>query len=214
MSTCSRRVALYLYEKKIPFEYVNVDMFKGEHKAPDYVRDKHPFGQVPAIDDDGLVVYESRGIIRYLEAKYTDQTPRLAPTPSNLTAYAHFEQAASVELSNFDPLAGKVHFEKLTKPHLGLETNEKLLEEVTKSLDGKLNGYEAILSKQKYLAGDEYTLADLFHIPYGDGLVLAGYDLLVNEDKRPNVARWYKDISSRPAWTKVKEQGIQTTLSY
>ena len=42
------RVALILHEKNVPFEFVNVDMGKGEHKSPAYL-EKQPFGQVPYI---------------------------------------------------------------------------------------------------------------------------------------------------------------------
>lgn len=48
-STPAQVVAIVLYEKQIPFEYVNVELTKGEHKVPDYISKLHPFGQVPAI---------------------------------------------------------------------------------------------------------------------------------------------------------------------
>jgi glutathione S-transferase len=47
-STCTRRVALVLHEKKVPFELVEVDLGKGENKSPEYLK-KQPFGQVPYI---------------------------------------------------------------------------------------------------------------------------------------------------------------------
>ena len=47
-STCTRRVGAVLREKNVPFEFVNIDMMKGEHKAPSFLA-KQPFGQVPYI---------------------------------------------------------------------------------------------------------------------------------------------------------------------
>lgn len=47
-STCTRRVALVLHEKKVPFELVVVDIGKNEQKSPEYLM-KQPFGQVPYI---------------------------------------------------------------------------------------------------------------------------------------------------------------------
>jgi hypothetical protein len=47
-STCTRRVATVLHEKNIAFELVVVDLMKGEHKSPEYLK-KQPFGQVPYI---------------------------------------------------------------------------------------------------------------------------------------------------------------------
>jgi len=48
LSSATARVATVLREKKIPFEFVLVDLQKGEQKLPAYI-EKHPFGQVPYI---------------------------------------------------------------------------------------------------------------------------------------------------------------------
>ncbi|KAG6855729.1 hypothetical protein H0H87_011581 [Tephrocybe sp. NHM501043] len=112
-STCTRRVGAFLREKEIPFELVEVNFAQGEHKSPAYL-EKQPFGQVPYIDDDGYILYESRAICRYLEEKFPNQGPKLIPT--ELKAKGLFEQAASVELTNFDPYATKAVFEKIFKP--------------------------------------------------------------------------------------------------
>jgi len=58
--------------------------------------------------------------------------------------------------------------------------------------------YEVLLNKQKYLAGDVVTLADLFHLPWGH-VAHVEYSVKVF-DSYPAVSRWWKDISSRPAW--------------
>jgi len=50
------RVALILHEKNVPFEFVRVDMAKGEHKSSDYL-EKQPFGQVPYIVNFVLCSY-------------------------------------------------------------------------------------------------------------------------------------------------------------
>ena len=41
------RVALILKEKEVPYEFVSVDLAHQEHKTPQYLAEKHPFGQVP-----------------------------------------------------------------------------------------------------------------------------------------------------------------------
>jgi len=198
-STCTRRVAVVCKELKIPYELINIDLRKGEHKSPEFLA-KQPFGQVPAIDDDGFKLYESRAISRYLAAKVGSP---LLPKQSDLQAFAKFEQAASVEYTNFDPSAATLTFEKVFKPMRGLSTDEAAASKLVETLNAKLDAYETILSQQKYLAGNEITLADLFHLPYGYMLdTHAGYDFFKT---RPNVARWWKDISAREAWQSVKE---------
>ncbi|KAI6130808.1 glutathione S-transferase [Pisolithus croceorrhizus] len=200
-STCTRLVALVCKEKQIPFNLSVVDLSKGQHKAPGFVA-VQPFGQIPYIDDDGFVLYESRAIARYLIRKYPNQgTQGLIPTDPKEEAL--FEQAASIEAFNFNPFASGIAFEKVFKPRRGLPTNEQAVEERLALLRAKLDAYDVILGKQKYLAGDQVTLADLQHLPYGTLLANAGYSDLFSEAKRPNVSRWWNDLSNRPTWQDV-----------
>ncbi|KZV66911.1 thioredoxin-like protein [Peniophora sp. CONT] len=205
LSTCTRRVAVVLHEKNIPYDFFPIDFAKGEHKASSYL-EKQPFGQVPYIDDEGLVMFESRAICRYIEAKFADKGPKLAPTTSDLPKYALYEQASSIEQSNFDVFASGAAAEKLFKPMHGRGGSPELGDALLASLESKLEGYEKLLSKQKYLAGDEITLADLYHLTYGALLPKLGFTTLeTGANGKPNVARWWKDITSRPAWLAVKD---------
>src|SRR6266481_928830 len=76
LSTFARRVRIALVEKGIKAELVEVDMAKGAHRAPPYLA-LNPYGRVPAIEEDGLVLYESTAILEYLEA--TRPAPPLLP---------------------------------------------------------------------------------------------------------------------------------------
>ena len=91
-----------------------VDAAKREHKSEAFL-EKQPFGQVPYLDDDGFILYESRAIARYIATKYKDQGTPLIPDPADLKATALFEQAVSVECSNFDPSASGIAMEKIFK---------------------------------------------------------------------------------------------------
>ncbi|KAI9573208.1 glutathione S-transferase [Boletus coccyginus] len=201
LSTCTRLVALICKEKGIPYELVVVDLKKREHKNPEFIKIQ-PFGQIPYIDDDGFILYESRAIARYLIKKYPNQgTAGLIPTDPKEEAL--FEQAASVEVSNFNAHAAPIAYEKVFKTRAGGQTDQARVDEYLKSLEAKLDAYDVILGKQKYLAGDNVTLADLQHLPYGGLLFAAGHGDVIK--KRPNVARWWLDISGRPAWQAVKD---------
>ncbi|KXN86665.1 Glutathione S-transferase 3 [Leucoagaricus sp. SymC.cos] len=204
LSPPSQMVATVLHEKQVPFEFINIDLAKGEQKSPDYLA-MQPFGQIPVIDDDGLVVYESRAICRYLEVKYRNQGTQLIPT--EIDKLARFEQAAFTEISNFDAHGTPIFFETIVKKFYGGEPDQKRVDELTKALSAKLDIYDKILSKQKYLAGDDLTLADLAHLPIGTLLPNAGIDITQG---RPNVARWFDELSSRESWIKVKEGSKST----
>ena len=113
MSTCTNRVQTVCEELGITYELVVAAFAKGDHKAPAFLA-VQPFGQVPYIDDDGFKLFESRAICRYLALKYGG-VGTLVPSPADLQKTALFEQAACVELSNFDSFAAGLAFENVFK---------------------------------------------------------------------------------------------------
>ncbi|KAF9231971.1 glutathione S-transferase [Melanogaster broomeanus] len=201
VSTCTRLVALICKEKEIPYELIVVDFTKGEQKSPAF-KEQQPFGVVPYIDDDGFILYESRAICRYLIKKYPTQGT-LGLIPTDPKAEALFEQASSIEGANFAPSAGPLMFEKVFKKFRGLQTDEARAAEYLATLNAKLDAYDVILGKQKYLAGETVTLADLQHLPLGTVLCTSGHADVFSS--RPNVARWWNELTSRPAWNAVKD---------
>jgi glutathione S-transferase len=90
-STCTQRVLTALYEKEVPFELVTVDFAKGEHKSEKHMK-MQPFGKVPALEDDGFILFESRAIAKYIAKKYESQGTPLLPAEGDLKAYGLFEQ--------------------------------------------------------------------------------------------------------------------------
>ena len=76
LSTYSRRVRIACLEKGIDIQLVELDMAKGAHRSPDYLR-LNPYGRVPTLEEDGFVLYESTAILEYLEA--THPVPPLVP---------------------------------------------------------------------------------------------------------------------------------------
>lgn len=76
--------------------------------------------------------------------------------------------------------------------------DEARVEQAERILDAVLAVYDDILSKQKFLAEDDLTLADLFHLPNGAAL-LAGKWKEVFE-KYPHVNKWFKGLQERKAW--------------
>ncbi|KAJ7289522.1 glutathione S-transferase [Mycena rebaudengoi] len=196
-------VALILAEKNIPFEHVLVDMAKGENKTPEFLA-KHPFGQVPVIDDDGFILCESRAICRYLAEKYADKGTALVPM--HLKEKALFEQAASFEFANFHPHAMPATLMILKREK---ESNLALFKDTVSKLSATLDVYEVILGKQKFLAGNEPTLVDLFHLPYAG--VVAGMEDDIMANRGPNVTRWWNDLTQRPTWLKLRKDGVKST---
>lgn len=77
MSGNSRRVLLVATHLEVPLERVVIDLPKGEQRGAPHLR-RNPNGRVPVLEDDGLVLWESRAIMQYLADKTPGQT--LLPT--------------------------------------------------------------------------------------------------------------------------------------
>ncbi|CAK8565473.1 unnamed protein product [Lathyrus sativus] len=196
-----KRVLVCLFEKEVEFETVDIDLFKGEHKQPDFLK-LQPFGEVPLIQDGDYTLYESRAIIRYYAEKYKNQgTDLLGKT---IEERGLVEQWLEVEAHSFHPAIYNLVVQVLFAPLKGVPSDQKVIEESDEKLKKVLDIYEERLSKTKYLAGDFFSLADLSHLAFGHYLVnQTGRGNLVRE--RKHVSAWWDDISRRPSWKKVLE---------
>ncbi|WNG20646.1 glutathione S-transferase family protein [Cystobacter fuscus] len=195
MSTCTRKVLTTLAEKgHTSHEFVLVDLMKGEQKSPQYLA-RHPFGVIPFLEDEGFSMYESRAIIRYLDARLPG--PKL--TPSDYPSLGRMEQWISVEQSNFTPhcmdIVRELVFKRGGKPDL---------DKVNKGRDACARALDVVdraLLSQGHLAGDLFSLADICWLPYLQYLSMTPHASLITE--RPHVSSWWRRISARPSWKKV-----------
>lgn len=198
ISTASQRAMVALHEKCLDFEFVTVDMKSGAHKQEPFIS-LNPFGQVPALEDGDLKIFDSRAIAKYVAETYADKGTALVP--SNTKPKAVMYSWMEAEAHQFDPAASKLAWELHYKPMFGMSTDPAQVEEHETKLAKVLDVYEARLSVSKYLACDCFTLADMNHLPVLHCLSnIAAKKVL---DARPHVAAWAADITARPAWVKV-----------
>ncbi|KAK8711874.1 hypothetical protein V6N13_147134 [Hibiscus sabdariffa] len=194
-----KRVLVCLVEKEIEFEGVPLDLLKGEHKDPEFLK-LQPFGTVPVTQDGDYVLYESRAIMRYYAEKYKSQgTDLLGKT---VEERGQVENWLEVEAHNFDPHVFNLTLHVMFSSKLGIPRDENVIKESEEKLSRVLDIYEERLSKSKYLAGDFFSLADLSHLPFTQYLVgPIGKEYMITSRKHVNA--WWNDISSRPSWQKV-----------
>jgi len=201
-SIASQRVIAALYEKGLDFELVPVDMSTGGHKKEPFVS-LNPFGQLPAFEDGDLTLFESRAITSYIAYAYPHKGHQLMYPAGNKTATAYMW--VEVEANQFDSVATSLCVELIFKPmFFGKETDAAVVGEKEAKLGQILDIYEARLTQSKYLGGDDFTLADLHHLPCIQYLM--GTQVKKLFDSRPHVSAWCTDILARPAWLKVLAQ--------
>jgi GST-like protein len=181
------KVALCLEEMGLPYEPVPVDARKGEQFSPAFLA-INPNGKVPAIEDDGVVVFDSNAILLHLAQK----TGRfLGPdTPQGRADLLSWLMFVATGLSPFSGQA--VHFRHFApQPQdYGHRRYQFEAERHYGVLEGRLAG-------RRHMLGDEYSIVDmgvwgwarLANFAMGEGAL----------DKFPNVARWFAEVNARPA---------------
>jgi glutathione S-transferase len=189
-STCTRKVLMTLNETNTPFELQVVDFAVGAHKQPAHLVHQ-PFGQVPALDDAGFEMYESRAMARYIDGKAGGQL-----TPKEAHERALMEQWISIETSNFAPHAMKFIYHSVFKR----EQTPEVLTAAGAALDLAFGVMESQLSKQPFLAGGSFSIADICFAPYLEYLTLTPASGKLAS--YPHVAAWWAAMSDRPAWRK------------
>jgi glutathione S-transferase len=195
LSSCTRKVLVTLAEKGVRPDFHVVNLFTGEHKGPEHLA-RQPFGVVPAIDDDGFVLYESRAIIRYLDARFP--APRLTP-PSPRDA-ACMDQWLSVDQSYIAPHTRALAVERIVKKHEGRAADPAAEAAAEKALGAALAIVDRALAQTRgaYLVGDSFTLADVSLMPYVASLPMIGAaHLLAGLD---GLNAWWSRMNERPSW--------------
>src|SRR4051794_8385704 len=114
LSSNSRRVVLTAIHLNVDIELVVVDLLKGEHKAPDYLR-RNPNGKVPLLDDDGFTLWESHAIMQYL----ADGVPGQDLYPLERKARADVNRWLFWSAYHFTPAVGFISRERVSKKMVG-----------------------------------------------------------------------------------------------
>ena len=187
-----RRVQIFLDEKGIELDWVEVSIMKGEHKAPEYLA-KAGCPQVPALElEDGTVLVESPTICRYLEALY--------PEP-NMLGQDPLEQAV-IDMwqrrLEFRLMATVAACFRHTNPHMAaLEDQCPDWGRVNgERIDGRLAELDRQLQGREWFAADRLTIADI------TGVVAVDFLRLVKRripEEMTALADWHARMRARPS---------------
>lgn len=197
-ATCTQRVIVLLEELDLKYDIKHIDLMKGEQKTKEFL-ELQPFGKVPVVKYDDRVLFESRSILRYIAKNNTENKDLYGGTDVDIWLEA--------ESQNYNPPASKIVYEKVFKKWRGERADMEVVKASVEELKRVLDVYEKRLSSVPYIAGDEFSIADISHIPYTNLLLKCGYKSLYKD--RPNVYRWIKRIIKRESVQYIINQSIQ-----
>lgn len=183
-NTRDLRVLWALEEMGLPYEIVGMD-YSNHDLDRDAFRAKNPFGQLPVIDDDGVVVTESGAILLYLARKSGKLMPK---DPAGEAQVLRWSVAAlsSVEVPVLAMWFVGISGGKGTKPHDALHQWSNL----------RIGQLDEWLASRTFVATDEFTVADILmtHV-----LSAASTDPALLEP-HTNVRAYLTRCTDRPAW--------------
>ena len=186
-----KKVIIALEELGVDYQVRHVDLGAREQFAPEFERIS-PNNKIPALVDErtGQSLFESCAILYHLALATGKLVPGDAQGREVVLQWL-FLQAASV-----GPMLGQLWWFR----HAAPERNAMALDRYTRETQRLYGVVERRLAVSAYIAGDEYTVADIAFYPW-----LATYDELgIDMRDYPHVEAWLRRIAERPAVTRAQ----------
>lgn len=186
LSGHSHRVELFLSLLGLPFEKVEVELGKGENKTPDFLA-LNPFGQVPVIEDHGVVLADSNAILVYLASNYDHERRWYPADPAGAAAVQRWLSVAA------GPLLMGPAFARL----VGIFNAKHDLDRTHAVAKNLFAVMESELDRQGgYLVADHPTIADIALYTYTAHADEGHLDLAAY----PSIRRWLAAIEALPGF--------------
>jgi glutathione S-transferase len=187
-----RAVLLTLEEKSAP--YTLAAMAPSALKQEPHLS-RHPFGRIPAFEHDGWPLYETRAIMRYVDAvapgpKLQPEWPREAARMEQLMNIADWYLMPQVSAT--------ITFNRVVAPRFNRPVDEDKVAQAIPNAKLCIGEIARLLDSQTWMAGEKISLADLLLAAHLSMLALApeGAEILRGHD---NLRTWLGRIEARPS---------------
>ena len=190
----SQRILWLLEELGADYEIVSYQRDAATNLAPATLKDAHPLGKSPLIEDDGRRVAESGAIIQYLCERHCGES--WLPDPQSAAHVDHLEWMQFGESSFFVPVMLKIYAGRLG------DAAAPLMPRIDEQLAAHIDYAEAGLSDDLHFVGTDWSAADVMMSFPAEIAVMQGY-----ADRAPKLARFVEAVHARPAWQRARERG-------
>ena len=192
LSNNVNKVRYCLNYLKLPYELVPINPIEGQNKTPEY-QNICPTEKIPALSDDDFNIFESDTIVRYLAEK--QKSPIYPQDLKKRTIANAWTDFSSIHVAN---AVSRIMFNRLMAPMLGREVDEKSLQFGLEMLDKYLPMLNQQLIKNKFLAGDELTIADFTLLASLDPCELIKVSLAFY----PELSAWRRNLKAQDFYQK------------
>ena len=204
----ARKVTILLEECGLPYRVVTCNIAQGDQFSDEFLKIS-PNNRMPAmIDNDPpgggepIAIFESGAIMMYIAEKAGKFYPQ------DLRQRHEVNQWVIWQMANQGPKTGESgHFRRLGESQGDQSYALRRFTDEVNRLYGVMNNR---LYDRRYLAGDEYTIADMISYPWTAGWKDQGQDL----EEFPYFKRWFEELSNRPAVKAGMEAGSELSVDY
>ena len=191
-----RKVPILLEELELPYQVEPIDISNGKQFAPSFLAIS-PNNKIPALVDDEaggprpLAIFESGAILTYLAEKTGRFLAPSGPARWQAMEWLHWQ------IGGLGPMLGQLgHFASAK----GDDASPQALKRFVKEADRLLGVLDKRLSEAEYLAGDEYSIADIAAYPWTIAATTRLKDPLAESlASKKSVHRWLETLGARPA---------------
>jgi glutathione S-transferase len=193
LSGHSHRIELFLSLLGLPYELVTVDLRSGAQRQQEYLK-LNPFGQVPAIDDDGVILSDSNAILVYLASKYAKETTWLPSAPLEAALVQRWLSVAAGQIANGPASARLINV-------FGAKLDQEKAFSVAERLFTIMNAH---LFDRAFLVGNSPTIADvagytyIAHAPEGS----------ISLEPYPHLRSWLNRIEALPGFVPMQKTAV------
>jgi len=179
-----KKISIMLEEIGYEYKVINIDLNKGDQFKPEFKKIS-PFSKIPVIvdQDNNKNIFESGAILMYL----AEQSGKFYDTKDRL----EINQWLMAQMGYVGPMLGQhhqFHHYNPGKSQFGEERYFKISKRIYEELDERL-------SQSRFLAGENYTIADIGTFPW-----IARHEWHdIGLKNYKNLTRWYVEISEREA---------------
>ncbi|MBU2341137.1 MAG: glutathione S-transferase [Alphaproteobacteria bacterium] len=190
----SQRVLWLLEELGADYTIVPYQRDATTNLAPPELKQAHPLGKSPVIEDGGRMISESAAIIQYLCERHGGESWLPARDSAQWVEFLEWMQFG--ESSFFVPVMLKLYSGRLG------EAAAPLMPRIEEQLEAHVMFTEAQLGDSLHFVGDDWSAADVLMSFPAEIAVMQGY-----AERAPKLARFVDAVHARPAWRRARERG-------
>eukprot|EP01006_Ploeotia_vitrea_P060447 TRINITY_DN75932_c0_g1_i1.p1 TRINITY_DN75932_c0_g1~~TRINITY_DN75932_c0_g1_i1.p1 ORF type:complete len:322 (-),score=40.83 TRINITY_DN75932_c0_g1_i1:92-1057(-) len=198
-----RAVLLFCYASGIRVNVKTIDMAKGEHRTPDYLK-INPNGQVPSMVDGDLSLFESGAIIRYLARKYHSFLEGL----QNERLYGKIQQAVEYVRQRPMDAITTIVFNTVFAEQMGMAPDKGKVEQARVNLAKYLDFLSEYFFQEaeEFLVGTSLSTADCYLAVSLQQLQLAGKEDKELSQSNPKIKHFFEAVSRTDAFKRAHRQ--------